>query len=179
MFLPDLEVKIWVKSPPCTEGAARALPHAGRTKGSQTLTAALIFWAGLVSSQRGVTHKDKAPQAKCGLGAEDCVQKSAGNGFSHSLWIHFQSPWNAVGFYSQPLTCFGFHFMLPPIPPCLEPTKLQNIGVFSMSWACSGHLTDHIVSPSFTATPSRNSQLLFPTRNGPETEDAALGRDKH
>lgn len=80
---------------------------------------------------------------------------------------------------SQPLTCFGFHFMLPPIPPCLEPTKLQNIGVFSVSWASSGHLTDHIVSPSFTATPSRNSQLLFPTRNGPETEDAALGRDKH
>lgn len=94
MFLPDLKVKMWVKTPPGTQGAARALPHTGHTKGSQTLPAALIFGLGWFPPREGWPTRTKS-----GLGAKDCAQKAAGNGFSHSLWVHSQSPRLALGFY--------------------------------------------------------------------------------
>lgn len=154
MFVPELEVKIWVKTPPGTEG---------HTKGSQTLPAAFIFWVGFL-------HKDKAPRTKSGLGAKDCAQKSAGNASPTPYGFTPKAHGILWGFTASPSFWDSLHAPIHSnLPKAHQATK----------YLCFFSVLGVFLAPHWAHCHSRNYQLIFPTRNGPETDAAALGRAKH
>lgn len=154
MFVPELEVKIWVKTPPGAEG---------HTKGSQTLPAAFIFWVGFL-------HKDKAPRTKSGLGAKDCAQKSAGNASPTPYGFTPKAHGILWGFTASPSFWDSLHAPIHSnLPKAHQATK----------YLCFFSVLGVFLAPHWAHCHSRNYQLIFPTRNGPETDAAALGRAKH